>query len=97
MCIRDRPRRLRPSSYLTSLGLRFGAAVRRWSTPPGPPKVIGRLALKLARATDGELGVVKRHLRQRLAVFFVRDNVAMLGDCVPSFAPQELDGDADSG
>ena len=41
--------------------------------------------------------MVKRHLRQRLAVLFVRDNVAMLGARVPSFAPQELDGDADSG
>ena len=59
-------------------------------------QTIGRLALQLARATDSELGVVKRHLRQRLPVLFVRDNVAMLGGRVPSFAPQELDGDADS-
>ena len=60
-------------------------------------QTIGRLALQLARATNGELGVVRRHLRQRLAVLFVRDNMAMLGARVPSFAPQELDGDADSG
>ena len=52
---------------------------------------IRRLSLKLARTTDGKLGVVRRHLRQRLAVLFVRDNVAMLGARMPSFAPQELD------
>ena len=40
--------------------------------------------------------MVRRHLRQRLAVLFIRDNVAMLGAHVPGFAPQELDGDADS-
>ena len=28
---------------------------------------INRFALELARATNGELGVVRRHLRQRLA------------------------------
>ena len=55
-------------------------------------QTIGRLSLELARATNGELGVVRRHLRQRLAVLFIRDNVAMLGVRVPSFAPQELNG-----
>ena len=60
-------------------------------------QVIGRLALQLARATDRELGMVKRQLRQRLVVLFVRDNVAMLGARVHSFAPQELDGDTNSG
>ena len=60
-------------------------------------QIIGRLALQLARAMDGELGVVKRHLQQRLVVLFVRDNIAMLGAHIPSFVPQELDGDTDSG
>ena len=43
------------------------------------------------------VGMVKRHLRQRLAVLFLHDNVAMLGAHVPSFVFQELDRDADSG
>ena len=60
-------------------------------------QTIGRIALQLARATDSELGMVRRHLRQRLAIYFVRDNVAMLGTHVSSFAPQELDGDTNSG
>ena len=64
---------------------------------PQALQVISRLALQLARATDGERGVVKRHLHQRLAVHFMRDNVAMLGACIPSFTPQEPEGDANSG
>ena len=60
-------------------------------------ETIGRLSQELARATDGELGVVRRHLKQRLAVLFLRDNVAMLGARTPAFASQEVDGDADSG
>ena len=36
-----------------------------------------------------------RHLRQRLGVLLVRDNVAMMGSRAPSFVPQEVDGVAD--
>ena len=50
-------------------------------------QVIACLDLQLTRAMDGELGMVKRHLRQRLAVVFIHDNIAMLGVHVPSFAP----------
>jgi hypothetical protein len=64
---------------------------------PQALQVISRLARQLARATDGECDVVLRHLRQRLGVLLVRDNVAMLGARIPSFAPQEVDGDADLG
>ena len=53
---------------------------------------INRLALELARATNGELGMVRRHLRQRLGVLFLRDNVAMLHARTPSFASPEVDG-----
>ena len=53
---------------------------------------ISRLALELARNTGRELGEVRRHLRQRLGVLFLRDNVAMLHARTPSFAPPEVDG-----
>ena len=55
-------------------------------------KTINRLPLELARATNGELGVVRRHLRQRLGVLFLRDNVAMLHAQTPSFTSPEVDG-----
>ena len=55
------------------------------------------LAHQLARATDGKYVMVHRHLHQRLGIILVRDNVAMLGARIPSFAPQEIDGDADLG
>ena len=51
---------------------------------------INRLTLELARATNGELGVVRQ--RQRLGVLFLRDNVAMLYARTPSFASPEVDG-----
>ena len=46
---------------------------------------------------DGEYGVVLGQLHQRLGVLLVRDNVAMLGSRIPSFALQEVDGDLDTG
>ena len=55
-------------------------------------ETIGRLSQELARATDGELGVVCRHLRQQLAICFLQDNVAMLGARRPTFASPEVDG-----
>ena len=36
-----------------------------------------------------------RHLRQRLAVLLVRDNVALLCARTPTFPDPEVDGDAD--
>ena len=39
---------------------------------------------------------VVRHLRQRLGVLLVRDNVAMLCARTPTFSPAEIDGDDDS-
>ena len=60
-------------------------------------ETIGRLSLELARTTDGKLGVVRRHLKQRLAVLFLHNNVAMLGARTPTFASQEVNGDADQG
>ena len=62
---------------------------------PQALEVIGRLGRQLARATEGEQGQVVRHLRQRLGVLLVRDNVAMMGSRAPSFVPQEVDGVAD--
>ena len=59
--------------------------------------MISGLSLQLARATNGELRIVSRHLCQRLAVLFMHNNIAMLGACIPRFAPQELDLDTDSG
>ena len=55
-------------------------------------ETIGRLALELARATHGELGVVRRHLRQRLGILFLRDKVAMLWARTPTFTSPEVDG-----
>ena len=55
-------------------------------------ETIGKLSQELARATDNELGVVRRHFRQRLAIGFLRDNVAMIGARKPFFASPEVDG-----
>ena len=38
---------------------------------------------------------VVRHLRQRLGVLLVRDNVAMLCARTPTFPPAAVDGDDD--
>ena len=60
------------------------------------PSVLGFLA-RLGRQVASNVGKegqdVVRHLRQRLAVLLVRDNVAMLSARTPSFAPPEVDGD----
>ena len=55
-------------------------------------ETINKLSQELARATDNELGVVRRHFRQRLAIGFLRDNVAMLGARKPFFASPEVVG-----
>ena len=58
-------------------------------------EVISRLGRQLARNMDKEGGKVVRHLRQCLGVLLVRDNMAMLCSRTPSFAPPEVDRDAD--
>ena len=55
-------------------------------------ETINRLSQELARATDSDLGVVRRHFRQRLAITFVRDNVAMLCARKPFFPNPEVVG-----
>ena len=55
-------------------------------------ETINRLSQELARATDSELGMVRRHFRQRLAITFVRDNVAMMCARKPFFASPEVVG-----
>ena len=56
---------------------------------------VAKLGRQLARATGREEGEVVRHLRQRLGVLLVRDNVAMLSSRSPTFTPAEVDGDND--
>ena len=64
---------------------------------PQALQVIRCLAHQLARAMDSKYGVVQCQLCQRLGILLVRNNVTMLGSCIPSFAPQEVDGDKDTG
>ena len=56
---------------------------------------INRLGRQMARNVGREDKEVVRHLRQRLSVLLVRDNVGMLCTRTPTFAPPEVDGDAD--
>ena len=58
-------------------------------------KTVTKLGRQLARAAGREEGEVVRHLRQRLGVLLVRDNVAMLNSRSPTFTPAEVDGDND--
>ena len=62
---------------------------------PKALEVISRRGRQLARNVGKEGGDVVRHLRQRLGVLLVRDNMAMLCSHTPSFAPPEVDGDVD--
>ena len=62
---------------------------------PKALEVITRLGRQLASNVGKEGGEVVRHLRQRLGVLLVRDNVAMLCSRTPSFPPPEIDGDMD--
>ena len=57
--------------------------------------VITKLARQLARNVGRETGEQVRHLRQRLGVTLVKDNMAMLQARIPTFAPPEVDGDVD--
>ena len=53
-------------------------------------KTITRLGRQLARNLGKDEDEVVRHLRQRLGVLIVRDNVAMTTSRHPTFAPQKL-------
>ena len=57
--------------------------------------IIQRLGRQLARNVGKLDEEVVRHLRQRLGVLLVRDNVAMLCARTPSFPPAEVDGEDD--
>ena len=48
---------------------------------------------QLARNLGKEEDEVVRHLRQRLGVLIIRDNVMMLASRHPTFAPPDVDGD----
>ena len=54
--------------------------------------LITQLGRALARTTGREDGEQVRHVRQRLGITLVRDNVAMLLDRRPTFAASEVDG-----
>ena len=56
---------------------------------------ITRLGRQLARNVGKEDEDCIRHLRQRLALLLVRDNVALLCARTPTFPNPEVDGDAD--
>ena len=62
---------------------------------PEALEVITRLGRQLARNVGKLDEEVVRHLRQRLGVLLVRDNVAMLCARTPTFPPAEVDGEDD--
>ena len=53
---------------------------------PHARQVISHLGCKFSQATGNEYGVMVCHLRQRLCVLLVHDNVSMLRFCISSFA-----------
>ena len=58
--------------------------------------LITQLGRALVRSVGREDGEQVRHLRQRLGITLVRDNVAMLLARRPTFAASEVDGDLES-
>ena len=56
---------------------------------------ITKLGRQLARNLGKDEDEVVRHLRQRLGVLIVRDNVMMMSSRHPTFAPADVDGDED--
>ena len=58
-------------------------------------ETITRLGRHLARNIGKEDSECVRHLRQRLAILLVRDNVALLCARTPTFPAPEVDGDED--
>ena len=57
--------------------------------------VIARLGRQLTHNVTIEGGEVMCHLRQHLGFLLVQDNMAMMCSHMPTFAPLEVDGDAD--
>ena len=51
-----------------------------------------KLGRHLVRATGRDEGDTVRHVRQRVAMLLVRDNMAMLASRTPTFAPASVDG-----
>ena len=62
---------------------------------PSSLAILSRLGLQVASFTGREGHKVFRHLRQRLAVLLVRDNVAMLCARTISLVPFKVDGEAE--
>ena len=60
---------------------------------PYRPGDITRLGRSLARNIGKEDAECVRHLRQRLAILLVRDNVALICARTPTFPAPEVDGD----
>ena len=51
------------------------------------------LVRQLVRATGRDEGDTVRHLRQRVAMLLVRDNMAMLASRTPAFPPASVNGE----
>jgi hypothetical protein len=62
---------------------------------PSALSIITRLGCQVASNVGKEGQEVMRHLRQRLAVLLVRDNVAMLCARTPTYPMPEDDGDTE--
>ena len=60
---------------------------------PTALEIISKLGRQLARNVGKEDQEVVRHLRQRLAILLVRDNVAMMCSRTPTYPSPEVDGD----
>ena len=71
-----------PSSYCLGSAAAFTKIVTN--------KIINLITTVLWSREESE---VVKHLRQRVAVLLVRDNVAMLCSRSPTFTPAEVDGD----
>ena len=56
-------------------------------------ELLTKLGRQLARVVGREEDETVRHLRQRLAVVLVRDNMVMLMSRAPAHPPPEIDGD----
>ena len=56
-------------------------------------ETITKLGRQLARAVGREEEVTVQHLRQRLAILLVRDNMSMLASRTSTFPTPEVDGE----
>ena len=52
--------------------------------------VIDKLGHQLARTVGWDEGATVLHLRQRLGVVLLSDNVSLLGICAPAEAPAQV-------